>query len=247
MRRGRGATAIRVLVAAGTIAAVLVPAWSAPARTITAPVTLARSITSAATGGRAGLDFAPTHVAFSWRGSDGTGVAFRTVGTGVGRSAWQVAPENHDAERADRHFSGVIAVDRPDALRWRKITPQGSWMGPVTIDYINALDGPRATFKVPATAGAAARTPDIVTRAEWGADESLKRTSGGCRRDFYPVQQFFVHHTAGSNFDPRPAATMRAIYWFHTQRQGWCDIGYNFVVGPDGRIFEGRWARDYKP
>ncbi|MBA3431810.1 MAG: N-acetylmuramoyl-L-alanine amidase, partial [Actinobacteria bacterium] len=29
--------------------------------------------------------------------------------------------------------------------------------------------------------------------------------------------------------------------------RGWCDIGYNFVVAPDGRLFEGRWARTYKP
>ena len=89
--------------------------------------------------------------------------------------------------------------------------------------------------------------PDIVTRAEWGADESLKSTSGGCTRRFYRVQQLFVHHTAGTNNDADPAATMRAIYWYHTRSRGWCDIGYNFVVGPDGAIFEGRWARKYMP
>jgi hypothetical protein len=61
------------------------------------------------------------------------------------------------------------------------------------------------------------------------------------------VQQLFVHHTAGSNFDRHPKATMRAIYWFHTVRRGWCDIGYNFVISWDGRVFEGRWARRYKP
>jgi hypothetical protein len=96
-------------------------------------------------------------------------------------------------------------------------------------------------------AEAAANEPQIITRAEWGADESLKHKSGGCTRRFFPLQQIFVHHTAGENFDAHPKATMRAIYWYHVVRQGWCDIGYNFVIAPDGTLFEGRWARHYRP
>jgi hypothetical protein len=40
---------------------------------------------------------------------------------------------------------------------------------------------------------------------------------------------------------------MRAMYAYHTQSRGWCDIGYNFVVAANGTIFEGRWARRYLP
>ena len=120
-------------------------------------------------------------------------------------------------------------------------------MGIVRVDYLNTMDGPRRKVRIPAVARAQASTPNIITRAQWGADESLKRTGGSCRRRFYRVQQLFVHHTAGTNFDPNPAATMRAIYHFHARRRGWCDIGYNFVISHDGRIFEGRWARHYRP
>ena len=119
-------------------------------------------------------------------------------------------------------------------------------MGRVKVDLLNTVDGP--TKLVPAArAEAGASGPNIVTRAEWGADESIKSTSGGCSRSFWRVQQLFVHHTAGVNNDPDPEATMRAIYWYHTKSRGWCDIGYNFVIGPDGSIFEGRWARSYMP
>jgi hypothetical protein len=38
---------------------------------------------------------------------------------------------------------------------------------------------------------------------------------------------------------------MRAIYAYHTQSRGWCDLGYNFVIDWSGTIFEGRWARNY--
>jgi hypothetical protein len=55
-----------------------------------------------------------------------------------------------------------------------------------------------------------------------------------------------VHHTATTNDDPDPAATVRAIYAYHTQSNGWNDIGYNFVIDAQGRIYEGRYAREYK-
>jgi hypothetical protein len=119
-------------------------------------------------------------------------------------------------------------------------------MGPVKVDLLNTTDGPTELVAAPRPATGPGG-PTIVTRAEWGADESIKSTSGGCSRTFWRVQQLFVHHTAGTNHDPDPEATMRAIYWYHTRSRGWCDIGYNFVIGPDGSIFEGRWARSYMP
>ncbi len=56
-----------------------------------------------------------------------------------------------------------------------------------------------------------------------------------------------VHHTAEGS--PRSNARsdmerMRTIYEYHTVGRGWGDIGYNFVVGPNGLIFEGRAGGD---
>ena len=33
---------------------------------------------------------------------------------------------------------------------------------------------------------------------------------------------------------------VRNIYLFHTQDRGWSDIGYNYLIAPDGTIFKGR-------
>lgn len=159
-------------------------------------------------------------------------------------SRWRVAREDVDAAAGNVHYSVALEVNRPAGLTWR--VARGA-VSDVSLDYLNTLDGPRRTVEIPFVAAAAAHTPDIVTRAQWGADESLKRTTGSCKRVFHPVQQLFVHHTAGTNYDPHPAATMRAIYYFHVRQRGWCDVGYNFVVAPDGTIFEGRWARSYAP
>jgi len=202
------------------------------------PRTLARSI-HLGPAGRERFAFAPTHVAFSWRGGEDASVRYR-LRLPAGRvTRWRKAPIAHDLEHGDHHYSAVIAVARPLRIEYRSRAARD-----VTLDYLNTLDGP----VVETTSSAqTADSPNIVTRAQWGANESIKRTSGSCTRRFFKVQQLFVHHTAGTNFDSHPKATMRAIYWYHTVRRGWCDIGYNFVISWDGRVFEGRWARNYKP
>jgi hypothetical protein len=245
--RGILRLAIRIAVVVATMAAVLVPAMVTPARTISVPITVSRTVSSLQRTGRISTAFRPTHLIFSWRGDEDTGLQYRTVGPRGQRSEWMDAPEDEDAAHGDNHYSGALEVDRPIAVHWRRVVPRGARMGIVRVDYLNTMDGPRRKVRIPAVAQAQARTPNIITRAQWGADESLKRTGGSCRRRFYRVQQFFVHHTAGTNFDSNPAATMRAIYHFHTRRRGWCDLGYNFVISHDGRIFEGRWARHYRP
>ncbi|HEV2005223.1 MAG TPA: N-acetylmuramoyl-L-alanine amidase [Candidatus Limnocylindrales bacterium] len=97
---------------------------------------------------------------------------------------------------------------------------------------------------------AAVGQPAVITRAGWGANESLRFDAGGHEMwppSYAPVQQFFVHHTDGRNNDPNPAATVRSIYYYHAITQGWGDIGYNFLIDASGRIYEGRHARAYAP
>ncbi len=83
--------------------------------------------------------------------------------------------------------------------------------------------------------------PPIITRAEWGADESLRTGTPA----FAPIVKLVVHHTVTTNFDTDPAATVRGILVFHAVTNGWSDIGYNFLIDADGRIYEGRYAREY--
>jgi hypothetical protein len=232
---------LRLLVVLATVASVLVPAAIAPAKTIQIPQTMARSAVIGE-GGTARLAFPATHLAFSWTGDEGSGVRYRT-----GAGEWTTAPEAHDLEKGSTHYSGVLSVDDPQSVQVEQLGWGLHPASDIRLHYMNTQDGPLRTVTVPSVAAAAATTPDVVRRAEWGADERLKDNDGGCERIFYPLQQLFVHHTAGSNADPDPYATMRAVYQFHTQTRGWCDVGYNFVVAQDGTVFEGRWTREFAP
>ncbi len=99
-----------------------------------------------------------------------------------------------------------------------------------------------------AAADGATTLPAVISRAQWGADESLRFDAAGDEqwpREYFPVQKLVVHHTAGRNADPDPAATVRAIYYYHAVTRRWADIGYNYLIDEQGRVYEGRYARDF--
>ena len=49
-----------------------------------------------------------------------------------------------------------------------------------------------------------------------------------------------VHHTSGSNTATNYTEVVRNIFVFHTQGNGWNDVGYNYLIAQNGDIYEGR-------
>ncbi|HZL65686.1 MAG TPA: FlgD immunoglobulin-like domain containing protein [Thermoleophilia bacterium] len=82
--------------------------------------------------------------------------------------------------------------------------------------------------------------PQIVTRAQWGADESWRRGTPS----YAPVLMAFVHHTdSGNKYTPAQSpAIVRAIYAYHTKSLHWSDVGYDFLIDRYGTIYEGRYG-----
>ncbi|XP_030638580.1 LOW QUALITY PROTEIN: RAS protein activator like-3 [Chanos chanos] len=82
--------------------------------------------------------------------------------------------------------------------------------------------------------------PAIIPRCQWGA-EPFRGTPVSLSP---PLPFFYVHHT---EVPSKPCLTfqecskdMQSIQHFHQVERGWHDIGYSFVVGSDGYIYEGR-------
>ncbi|RIQ28196.1 hypothetical protein DY240_09160 [Jiangella rhizosphaerae] len=86
----------------------------------------------------------------------------------------------------------------------------------------------------------AAARPTIRSRAQWGADETLRAEPP----EFGVVHGAFVHHTVSANAYAAEdvPAMIRSIYSFHVRSRGWNDIGYNFIVDRFGRLWEGRYG-----
>ncbi|XP_010945144.1 peptidoglycan recognition protein 1 [Camelus bactrianus] len=89
--------------------------------------------------------------------------------------------------------------------------------------------------------GAAREDPpacgSIVPRREWRA------LASECReRLTRPVRYVVVSHTAGSHCDTPASCAQQAqnVQSYHVRNLGWCDVGYNFLIGEDGLVYEGR-------
>lgn len=96
----------------------------------------------------------------------------------------------------------------------------------------------RALGRSPQTAQAVPLTNHlaVLPRATWGADLAPKGPMGP-----EDVRFLLVHHTATSNRIPDQRQLIRNIFAFHTSNaKRWNDVAYNYFVGPDGTVWEGR-------
>ncbi|WP_460624184.1 N-acetylmuramoyl-L-alanine amidase [Kineococcus endophyticus] len=89
------------------------------------------------------------------------------------------------------------------------------------------------------TGAAAGDAPVVRPRADWGADELLRRADPDVADT---LRAAVVHHTAdgGGYSRAEVPAVIRGMYRYHTQTLGWSDLGYNVVVDRFGGIWEGR-------
>ena len=86
--------------------------------------------------------------------------------------------------------------------------------------------------------------PEIITRAEWGANENWRFDTYGevWPPEYETVSHLIIHHTATANRPADVPNAIRAIYYYHAVEQGWGDIGYNYLVDHNGRIYQGRYG-----
>ena len=174
---------------------------------------------------------------------DGT-VQVRTRAIATGRwSTWQSLESDDAAEPGSRRGStDPLWVGESNGVQARVEVPGGparpSPAG-LRLDLINP-DRTTAAATVPEGRAAAPRPiPSMISRARWGADESIVEHPPEYTTD---VQVVFVHHTATSNDYScgESASIVRGIELYHVRSKGWNDIGYNFLVDKCGTLFEGR-------
>jgi hypothetical protein len=147
-----------------------------------------------------------------------------------------------DGASTGRVFTDALWVREADRLQ---IRVEGGRLADVDAHMIDSTGVSlgfvaRTVGSLGAPAANAAASPGIVTRAAWGADESLRRQDPSYALPRLAV----VHHTAGSNDYTRAesAAIVRGIYSYHVTTRGWSDIGYNLLIDKYGQVFEGRFG-----
>lgn len=81
----------------------------------------------------------------------------------------------------------------------------------------------------------------LLSREQWGSRKEVPSRLDKMTR----IHRVTIHHTAMQASDSRAANAeqIRAIQRRHIRANGWGDLGYHFMVGRDGTIYEGRRLR----
>lgn len=85
--------------------------------------------------------------------------------------------------------------------------------------------------------------PPIMRRWQWNA-----RPPKGTAQMTLPVPYVIIHHSVMGEGNCSTIAgcieVMKEIQDFHMDGNGWDDVGYTFLIGGDGYVYEGRgWNR----
>ncbi|XP_059609420.1 peptidoglycan-recognition protein 2-like isoform X2 [Phlebotomus argentipes] len=78
--------------------------------------------------------------------------------------------------------------------------------------------------------------PSVVERSEWNASEATEVTFLQ-----HPVKVAIICHTVTPACTSLDACKRRvkSIQRYHQREKHWGDIAYNFLIGNDGRVYEG--------
>ena len=170
-----------------------------------------------------------------------------------GWTAWLPIPWHDDHGPDPDSAEGVQArsgtdpmlTGESDAVQVWVQTPDGQAPPNAQVHLVDTDDvGVQQTSL--AQASAAPGMPQIITRAQWGADESMRN-----RGPIYSsvVKVGFVHHTVSSSTytADQAAAQVRNLYAWYTKGLKYSDMAYNFLVDRFGRLYEGRYGGMDRP
>ena len=177
-------------------------------------------------------------VGLHWRGSGA--VWFKTRSAAGTWSDWRyAAPEEEDLPNRGTAEDGAQRGWRFGNAYWTGPSTAIRYRFSGTVTRLRAFFIWSAVDAAPTRAVLRAGHPAIISRAQWGADESIVRAPPSYANR---VRFAVVHHTAGTNSYTmaQSAAIVRGIQRYHVLANGWNDIGYNFLVDKYGQIFEGR-------
>ena len=174
------------------------------------------------------------HLGLSWSGPEQAGRV--RVRYADGWRSWQPLTASDSADDRRRSLAYVGAATAYE------VEPADGVTG-LRVHAINTVDGP--DLDTPRDRVRQWTGLTYLSRAGWGADESLRFEADGTEKfppAFFDVQTLTVHHTVTLNSDPDPAATVRAIYFLHCITEDFGDIGYHLLIDRAGTVYEGRYS-----
>ena len=165
-------------------------------------------------------------------------------------ATWQIFKPNHenDGENPSKWVSKLLFLDK----NVQKVSVRVSVNNPKTlpkkavIRFFSAGNVSTGDVKNVQPRGVlgCCDLPPSVPRTVWGAGRGLSDNIYSPPATFTTVSHLIVHHGDSPNTSSNWAAVVASYFDYHTGSNGWADIGYNWLIAPDGTLFVGRGGGD---
>lgn len=187
-----------------------------------------------------------TRLGLIWDAPEGGQIEIMTSPDGLTWSDWQPVRIVHIEAEAEDSYVGQLELSSELPGLYYRLRASGETPTFLVLEFIELPlsdmleDGDavedEAAYATGPTLFFAVGNAQVNPRSAWNARASR------CTSNHSP-NRITIHHTVTPTNDSlSPEARLRQIQAYHMDVNGWCDIGYHFLVSRDGRIWEGRPA-----
>ena len=154
-------------------------------------------------------------------------------------SSWKRLDQFHEGALIDRHV--FVGGDIPSSTKQISFRVENSGKAAAMVFRIFApghSDHPEAQNPDKSSYRSACNCEqkNLCDRDCW--------SNGVCPADLTPspteTTHLIVHHSAGQTVNSDYAAVVRSYWDFHVNSNGWDDIGYNWLIDPNGILYQAR-------
>jgi hypothetical protein len=150
----------------------------------------------------------------------------------IGKKSFPVFPDEHVQSTNGISKSNLIVFDEPQqSFRIESVNPEHFKQA-----YLIHTPDITTELRPKIKATDSCTHPPMVMQEVWRSglpDPNYERIPNSVRHQI-------IHHSATDNELTDYINLIRSIYLYHTEVNGWSDIGYNYLISPDGILFAGR-------
>ena len=172
-----------------------------------------------------------------------SGTAYYRLKNNNNWSEWFVFPVPHEGEDLNRTSLGAVFIEKAfQDIQFKVDKADGSkFIFRLFLpDFTKNLKEKTTIYSSKKQALTGCTQPVFQGRNDWCP-------SGNCPKGSNPSAinptHIVVHHSAGQTSSSDFAAVVRSYWDYHVNSRGWADIGYNWLVDPNGVVYEGRGDR----
>ncbi|RLD83101.1 MAG: hypothetical protein DRJ07_07310 [Bacteroidetes bacterium] len=168
------------------------------------------------------------------------GIAYYRLKSNNNWSEWIEFPEAHEGEDIDRVSLGAAFIEKSfQDIQFKVDKANNSkFVFRLFLPEFTKINSSKIAAKKQILAGCV--QPAFQGRDDWCPSGNCPKSTNSSAIN---PTHIVVHHSAGQTNSSDFAAVVRSYWDYHVNSRGWADIGYNWLVDPNGIIYEGRGDR----